>query len=197
MPSSPEAKVSRDGNWALNPPNARFRARRRWLDGARQRQDIDPRRHCPFQRPGASLRRCAGGDHSVNHQELLTLDAWAKRPIDLEGPPTLRRRCSAERPTWLAVRRARLSTEQSTATALRRPTARASMADWLNRRHQPGRIERHRHDEIGIGEKLGPRLLAAAGEQWQSLVAIPIIEALDKLAHGVRIARRGPRAVVD
>ena len=48
---------------------------------------------------------------------------------------TLTLRAAAVSPTWLAVRRTRFSTEQSTGTPVSLPTARASMADWLKRRH--------------------------------------------------------------
>jgi hypothetical protein len=71
------------------------------------------------------------------------------------------------------------------------------MADWLKRRHhqQPREIEGHRNDQIGIGEKLGTRLGEPSREERQSLVPVPIFEALDKLAHRLEIARRGTRAV--
>jgi hypothetical protein len=55
--------------------------------------------------------------------------------VDLEGASDIARRCSAVSPTWLAVRRTRFSTEQSTGTPVSLPTAKASMADWLKRRH--------------------------------------------------------------
>ena len=54
------------------------------------------------------------------------------------------------------------------------------MADWLNRRDQSREeIERHRHDEIGIGKNSAPAFQPAA-EQRQTLMPIAIFEALDQ-----------------
>ncbi len=58
-------------------------------------------------------------------------------------------------------------------------------------------MERHRDDEIGVGEEFGAGLGEPAREQGEALVPVTIFEALDKLAHGVRIMRRCSRAVVN
>ena len=61
----------------------------------------------------------------------------------------------------------------------------------------PRPVERNRHDDFGIGEELGTRRRHPPPEQGHALVAIPIFEALDQVAHGRGIARCGPRSVVD
>jgi len=58
-------------------------------------------------------------------------------------------------------------------------------------------IEWHRHNQVGVGKKLGSRLFQPKPEQWKTFVPIPIFEALDQLAHGRRIARRSARPVVN
>jgi hypothetical protein len=57
---------------------------------------------------------------------------------------------------------------------------------------KPRGIERDGDDEIGIGEKLRTGLGEPPGEQEKALLPIPVFEALDKLAHGIRIARGSP-----
>ena len=78
---------------------------------------------------------CSRGNHVVHDDDFLPFDAAGPRSIDLEGPGDVAAPLLAVGPTWLAVRRTRLSTKQSTGWKVRRPTAWASMADWLNRRH--------------------------------------------------------------
>ena len=51
------------------------------------------------------------------------------------------------------------------------------MADWLNRRHHSReRVKRHRHDEVGVGEQLGPGLGKPARVEWRGLLPIPIFK---------------------
>jgi hypothetical protein len=45
----------------------------------------------------------------------------------------------------------------------------------LKRRHQPRAIKGHRHDQVGIGKKLGSGLFQPKPEQWQTFVPIPDI----------------------
>ena len=100
-----------------------------WLDGARERENVDPRGARPAQDPRASFGRRPRGDHIVDDDDLLSLIAPARAFGTLKAPATLRRRWSGESPTWLMVCRTRASAEQSTGTRASWPTSWASIAD--------------------------------------------------------------------
>jgi hypothetical protein len=185
-------------NWAETATCARLKHEGGGLDGARQRQDIDPRGLRPLSARAHASAVAPVVMTSSTTTSFLPLTRAACALSTLNAPLTLRRRCSALSPTWLAG-------------PPHPPQHRAidgNAGEPADRQGQHGRlveasppqprgVVRHRHDEIGVGEQLGPRLVEPAGEQGQSLMPIAIFEALDKLAHGVRIARRCPRAVVD
>ncbi len=145
----------------------------------------------------ASLRRRARGDHIVDDDDRLALDVPSALWRHLEGashvaPPLVRREPD------LACRPPYALEHEAIDRNAREPPDRMRQHRRLIEapRPEPRCVERHRHDKVGFGEKLGASLLQPAAEEWQTFVPIPVFEALDQLAHGRGIARDGARPVV-